>query len=117
MNVSFNQTLLPPGQRNGIEIIELVFLVIICVLTLLGNCLVILAFMLGPRSIRNYTNYFVVNLAVCDLMVGCLSLPFWIVYRIGMCAHALHRESFIRFLPFRRSGIHDMKTHSTYVRK
>ncbi|XP_057307485.1 octopamine receptor Oamb-like [Hydractinia symbiolongicarpus] len=69
-------------EKNSIEILELFYLTLVVILTLLGNCLVISAFVLGPRSIRTYTNYFVVNLAVTDLMVGCLSLPFWIVYRI-----------------------------------
>ena len=68
---------------TGLEIGELVYLGTVALLTLVGNCLVILAFIFGARSIRTYTNYFVVNLAVSDLMVGVLSLPFWMVYRAG----------------------------------
>lgn len=74
-----NQT----APRNVTEIIELVGLSNIALLTLFGNSMVILAFIFGPRSIRTYTNYFVVNLAVSDLMVGCISLPFWLLFRIG----------------------------------
>ena len=65
------------------EIIELVVLFFVCLMTLLGNSLVILAFIKGNRSIRTHTNYFVVNLAVCDFLVGCLSLPFWICVKLG----------------------------------
>ena len=80
MNMTLNNN---DSSKTGLEVLELVFLSLIGVLTLLGNCLVILAFLWGPRSLRNFTNFFVVNLAVSDLMVGCLSLPFWIVYRAG----------------------------------
>ena len=69
--------------KSSIEILELVYLSQVAFLTLFGNCLVILAFLFGPRTIRTYTNYFVVNLAVSDLLVGCVSLPFWIVFRTG----------------------------------
>ncbi|XP_066927373.1 histamine H2 receptor-like [Clytia hemisphaerica] len=64
------------------NITELVVLAVLCVLILLGNALVILAFIKGPRSIRTYTNYFVVNLAICDFMVGCLSVPYWMCVRL-----------------------------------
>ena len=69
--------------KDAMEILELFYLSQVDFLTLFGNLLVILAFMFGSRNIRTYTNYFVVNLAVSDLMVGCVSLPFWIVFRSG----------------------------------
>ena len=62
---------------------ELVYLGVVLVLILLGNSLVILAFALGSRRLKTYTNYFVVNLAVSDIMVGLLSLPFWMYVRVG----------------------------------
>ena len=65
------------------RVTELIILCFVCVMTLLGNSLVILAFIKGPRSIRTHTNYFVVNLAVCDFLVGCLSLPFWICVKLS----------------------------------
>lgn len=71
------------------KVIELIILCFVCVMTLLGNSLVILAFIKGPRSIRTHTNYFVVNLAVCDFLVGCLSLPFWICVKLSKCVCAL----------------------------
>lgn len=42
----------------------------------------LLAFYKGPRSIRTHTNSFVVNLAISDLMVGCLSVPFWMCVKL-----------------------------------
>ncbi|XP_065648272.1 D(5)-like dopamine receptor [Hydra vulgaris] len=64
------------------EIIEAIVLILIAASALLGNCMIILAFVIGPRAIKTFTNYFVVNLAVADLMVVCLSLPFWIASRL-----------------------------------
>jgi len=65
------------------NVIEIVVLGVVCFMILLGNALVILAFVKGPRSIRTHTNYFVVNLAVCDFMVGCLSVPFWMCVELS----------------------------------
>lgn len=73
------------------KVIELIILCFVCVMTLLGNSLVILAFIKGPRSIRTHTNYFVVNLAVCDFLVGCLSLPFWICVKLSKCVIKLKK--------------------------
>ena len=71
------------------NIIEIVILGIVCVMILLGNALVILAFVKGPRSIRTHTNYFVVNLAVCDFMVGCLSVPFWMCVSLSKFSYLI----------------------------
>ena len=67
------------------KIVELFVLGIIEVLILFGNALVITAFFKGPRRIRTITNYFVVNLAISDLMVGVLSVPFWFTTELGKC--------------------------------
>ena len=65
------------------EVIEIIYLCIVAALILLGNALVMLAFAKGPRQLRTLTNYFVVNLAISDMMVGCLSVPFWICIQLG----------------------------------
>ena len=78
-----NSTKEDPFDPSAGEVVELVILFFVCIMTLLGNSLVLLAFMKGPRSIRTHTNYFVVNLAVCDFLVGCLSLPFWICVKLS----------------------------------
>ena len=67
---------------NG-KLVELVVLVLIEILILFGNALVIVAFFKGPRRIRTVTNYFVVNLAISDMMVGCISVPFWFTELLG----------------------------------
>ena len=58
--------------------IPLAFLI---VFTIFGNILVCAAFYLC-RELRNVTNYFVVSLAVADLLVGFVCMPFWLTYLI-----------------------------------
>lgn len=69
--------------KSTSEILELTYLFQVTFLTVFGNVMVIFAFIFGPRSIRTLTNYFLVNLSVSDLLVGFISIPFWIVFRIG----------------------------------
>ena len=62
-----------------IKFISTFLLIIIIVLTLLGNSLVIRAFV-AFRKLRNVTNYFVVSLAVTDILVAVFSMPVWVAY-------------------------------------
>ena len=52
---------------------------IIAAAALLGNGLVFCAF-IRFEKLRRPTNYFIVNLAVYDFLVGCLPVPFWASY-------------------------------------
>lgn len=53
--------------------------VMIAIAALLGNGLVFCAF-IRFKKLRRPTNYFIVNLAVYDFLVGCLPVPFWASY-------------------------------------
>lgn len=56
--------------------------VIIAVLSISGNVLVCWAVAINT-TLKNATNYFLVSLAVADILVGCLAIPFAITISIG----------------------------------
>ena len=51
------------------------FLSMFALVTIFGNCLVILA-VLRERHLRGSTNYLIVSLAVADLVIGAVVMPF-----------------------------------------
>ena len=55
------------------------FLILILVMAIFGNVLVILAFKKFPK-LRTVTNYFVVSLAISDVLVSIFSMPLWAAY-------------------------------------
>lgn len=57
--------------------------VIIAVLSISGNVLVCWAVAINT-TLKNATNYFLVSLAVADILVGCLAIPFAITISVGI---------------------------------
>ncbi|XP_026153795.1 adenosine A2a receptor b [Mastacembelus armatus] len=71
------------------EIHQLVYIgleLVIACLAVVGNILVCLAVSLNS-NLQNITNFFVVSLAVADIAVGLLAIPFAITISIGFCAN------------------------------
>lgn len=66
------------------NLVSLACLAFINVLVIVGNCLVIAA-VFCSHKLRSVTNFFIVSLAVADLLVGLAVLPFssvWEVFKV-----------------------------------
>ena len=70
----------------------------LCVATVAGNVLVLLAFKKN-KKLRTVTNYFLVSLAVSDLLIGLVSMPLYSIYIIVVSVTPfVFNESRITFL-------------------
>lgn len=68
-----------PGEETGLELKWAALLIVMVIIpTIGGNILVILAVSL-ERKLQNATNYFLMSLAVADLLVGLLVMPIALV--------------------------------------
>lgn len=61
-------------------------LVLFPFLTLFGNVLVILS-VYRERSLQTVTNYFIVSLALADLLVAVVVMPFAVYVLVSRCTH------------------------------
>ena len=75
-------TATPLSHHVGYELLFGSLLSLIIVVTLLGNGLVVTA-VASFRRLRSVTNYFVVSLAVADITVAILVMPYALVYDIS----------------------------------
>ena len=79
---TFNQSL--PTDINENFSNRMINIILICLVSLMslatvvGNSLVIIAFICEP-TIRTYSNYFILNLSIADLLIGLI----WYVREIG----------------------------------
>ncbi|KAM9330837.1 adenosine receptor A2a [Gastrophryne carolinensis] len=69
---------------KGSDLIYIILEVVIAILAILGNVLVCWAVCINS-NLQNATNYFVVSLAVADIAVGVLAIPFAIAISTGFC--------------------------------
>ena len=63
------------------EIIIEIIIWFLCVVTVIGNVLVLLVFIRDRQLRSRITNLFILNLAIADLLVGCVSIPLHNLYR------------------------------------
>lgn len=71
-------------ELSIIHYIELMILACLLFCIVVGNIFVIMSFVRAGRSMRTVTNVFVVNLAISDILVGCFSVPIWMLIEIRM---------------------------------
>uniref|UniRef100_A0A8C3L0R1 G-protein coupled receptors family 1 profile domain-containing protein n=1 Tax=Chrysolophus pictus TaxID=9089 RepID=A0A8C3L0R1_CHRPC len=80
-----NGTLSPqpstPQFSLGVSVLLALLMVLLALVTVLGNVLVILAFILD-RNLRHRSNYFFLNLAISDFAVGVFCMPLYIPYAL-----------------------------------
>ncbi|XP_035591113.1 adenosine receptor A2b-like [Oncorhynchus keta] len=72
--------------NDASSVIYIVVELLIAILSVLGNVLVCWAVCLNS-NLQNITNFFVVSLAVADIAVGVLGIPFAIVISTGFCSN------------------------------
>ncbi|XP_051964664.1 adenosine receptor A2b-like [Xyrauchen texanus] len=71
---------------NAFDVVYMILELLIALFSVLGNVLVCWAVGLNS-NLRTITNFFVVSLAVADIAVGVLAIPFSIVISTGFCAN------------------------------
>ena len=76
--INANQT---ETRSDTITLVSSTFLIIIIIMALCGNLLVVVAFQVFSK-LRTVTNYFIVSLAVADILVAGLSMPVWLAYLV-----------------------------------
>ena len=86
-----NGTIMEEKFNEKTILISTTFLVIIIVMALFGNVLIIIAFAVFQK-LRNMTNYFVVSLAVADILVAAVSMPVWFAYLITGPTWIFHKS-------------------------
>ncbi|XP_068743098.1 octopamine receptor beta-2R-like [Montipora capricornis] len=85
------QSAFPPPDRDSV-IAAWFFYTIIALLAVFENLMVVTAFFINDK-LRTVTNYFVVGLAIADIMVGAISVPLW-MYRLKAYASPTGNENF-----------------------
>uniref|UniRef100_A0A8B9TJR3 G-protein coupled receptors family 1 profile domain-containing protein n=1 Tax=Anas platyrhynchos TaxID=8839 RepID=A0A8B9TJR3_ANAPL len=66
---------------TGVLVLLGLLMVLLALVTVLGNVLVILAFIMD-RNLRHRSNYFFLNLAISDFAVGVFCIPLYIPYAL-----------------------------------
>ncbi|KAG8442133.1 hypothetical protein GDO86_011073, partial [Hymenochirus boettgeri] len=66
---------------NGIAPLIIVLISFLILFTILGNLLVIFAFILDKR-LRNHRDFVLLNLAVCDFFIGTFTTPLYVPYML-----------------------------------
>lgn len=63
-------------------IVESLFFALLSLVILAGNTLVCTV-IYRNRKLRTKTNYYLVSLAIADILVGVFSVPYWVYFRLG----------------------------------
>ncbi|XP_040210524.1 histamine H3 receptor-like [Rana temporaria] len=78
-NMSFVVDELGVFASQNMMILITVLIIFLILLTILGNSLVIVAF-IEDKRLRNRSNFFILNLAICDFVIGAICIPLYVPY-------------------------------------
>lgn len=78
-----------PHSQEG-TIGSVVGICFVITLTIAGNTGIIVIFRVFKRVRKIVTNHFLINLAISDLIVALVTMPFWIAYEIDRW-QSIHR--------------------------
>lgn len=87
----------PPGDTNDYNYMALVLGVPLILVIILGNVLVCLS-VLTERSLKTATNYFIISLAVADLLLAVLVLPLYVYSEVCEDEDTLQNRRMCLFL-------------------
>ena len=73
--------LLPPFKLTPGKIVSAIAIALLIVIALGGNILVCTAFFVYQR-LRKTTNYFIISLALSDIVVATVAMPMWLSYEV-----------------------------------
>ena len=71
-----------PENTLSHKVISSIAILILIILTLFGNGLVVTAFYMFKRIRKSVTNWFILSLAVSDIMVAFVTEPIWLAGEI-----------------------------------
>lgn len=71
------------GELVPLNMPYTIFEILVAIVAIVGNAMVIYVFR-HERKLRRRTNYYIVSLAIADLFVGLLGIPFAILAAIGL---------------------------------
>lgn len=77
-NVTQNPALADNNQSSELNVPYTIMEALVAITAVIGNALVIIVFC-RERRLRRRTNYYIISLALADLMVGMFGIPFAIL--------------------------------------
>ena len=87
-------------------------LLILCILVVFGNVLVILS-VAKERSLQNITNFFIVSLAIADLCVAGVVMPFYAYTLVRFSLKSVKTKRSTTFIVVEQT-ISSLETHGVY---
>lgn len=80
--ICWYETLPPPFKLTSGKVISAIAIAILMLVALCGNILVCTAFFVY-RRLRKTTNYFIISLALSDILVATVAMPMWLSFEVS----------------------------------